>query len=124
MFVHVHVLQTSRFAAIVVSFSCEGIFDEGIERSATPVAAEIKSVGGSPLRQYNKVAKSFHSCHDCTSEVRHFFAKNFITNSMVGQNLISWRKHPFDALPLPSLPIYIFISIIIKHCSGRIVKMF
>lgn len=88
----VHVLQTSRFAAIVVSFSCEGIFDEGIERSATPVAAEIKSVGGSPLRQYNKVAKSFHSCHDCTSEVRHFFAKNFITNSMVGQNSISWRK--------------------------------
>lgn len=66
MFVHVHVLQTSRFAPIVVSFSCEGIFDEGIERSATPVAAEIKSVGGSPLRQYNKVAKSFHSCHDCT----------------------------------------------------------
>lgn len=63
MFVHVHVLQTSRFAPIVVSFSCEGIFDEGIERSATPVAAEIKSVGGSPLRQYNKVAKSFHSCH-------------------------------------------------------------
>lgn len=55
----VHVLQTSRFAPIIVSFSCEGIFDEGIERSATPVAAEIKSVGGSPLRQYNKVAKSF-----------------------------------------------------------------